>query len=232
MLEQAKQYEPSPEHEGIHTVFMKLKKKKIEEEERAARKTPSANNATANQTPANDTPHESERQEPSSARGKAPKRDKAKIRENEPVIPVAAAAIPAANLREPGDTPHHQGDHVPTGSAQDQSDQVPDERNHKRKKKAETNDFSNGEFRNDLFFSMERRWVPIKSSLPQTIEALRMKKQAGSRGKSAPPAIEELNSMCFCLKSVGRTRKPFVIDGKKSEKGADLIMLKYHLAER
>ncbi|KAL3688363.1 hypothetical protein R1sor_014672 [Riccia sorocarpa] len=133
----------------------------------------------------------------------------------EPVVPVVRAVADTAP----------QGDQHPDVSSEDHADHVPDERNPKRlKKKAATKDLSFGEFRNDLFFSMERKWVAIKSSLPETIEAIRLKKTTRTRGKSAA-AIEELNSICQRLKSLGRRSRPFMIEGKRSEKGADLIML-------
>ncbi|KAL3691296.1 hypothetical protein R1sor_004947 [Riccia sorocarpa] len=98
-------------------------------------------------------------------------------------------------------------------------------RNAKRlkKKPAEAKDFSNGEFRVDLQFEMEDKWVAVKSNLIDIIHALKSKKQ-GSRSKVHVPALEAITGMCKRLKLAGRKPRQFIVNGKKCEQGVDLIL--------
>ncbi|KAL3700364.1 hypothetical protein R1sor_018386 [Riccia sorocarpa] len=104
-------------------------------------------------------------------------------------------------------------------------EQTQETRNPKRlkKKPAEANDFSNGEYREDLQFMMEQKWVPIKSNLLDIILALRSKKQT-ARSRVPVAAIEAISGICKRLKLAGRRPRPFVVNGKKCEQGVDLIM--------
>ncbi|KAL3700040.1 hypothetical protein R1sor_018062 [Riccia sorocarpa] len=94
----------------------------------------------------------------------------------------------------------------------------------KKKKKVDVQDLPNGEFRTDLQFAMEGKWIAVKSDLLDVIMALRRKKQMG-RAKTRLPAIDELASICKRLKVAGRRPRPFVINGQRTEQGADLIMM-------
>ncbi|KAL3677525.1 hypothetical protein R1sor_027473 [Riccia sorocarpa] len=92
-----------------------------------------------------------------------------------------------------------------------------------KKKPAEAKDFSNGDFRVDLQFEMEDKWVAVKSNLIDIIQALKSKKQ-GSRSKVVVPALEAISGMCKRLKLAGRKPSQFIVSGKKSEQGVDLIL--------
>ncbi|KAL3683638.1 hypothetical protein R1sor_001660 [Riccia sorocarpa] len=112
-----------------------------------------------------------------------------------------------------------------TATAVETAEQAPENRTAKRikKKPAETKDFVNGEYRQDLQFAMDKKWVPVESSLGDVIHALRSKKQ-GAGSRAAVPGLETISLMCGRLRMVGRRPKPFMIKNAKSDQGADLIL--------
>ncbi|KAL3676856.1 hypothetical protein R1sor_026804 [Riccia sorocarpa] len=105
-----------------------------------------------------------------------------------------------------------------------EKEQTADKNAKRLRKRVETKDLSNEEFRQDLQFVMEDKWVAVKSDLMDVIHTLKKKKQSG-RVKTPVPAIDELAKMCRRLKVAGRRPRPFLINGQKTEQGADLIML-------
>ncbi|KAL3691550.1 hypothetical protein R1sor_005201 [Riccia sorocarpa] len=92
------------------------------------------------------------------------------------------------------------------------------------RKRTETKETSNGEFRQDLQFAMDDKWVAVYSNLMDVIQSLKKKKQAG-RQRTPIPAIDEVAKMCKRLKVAGRRPRPFIINGQKMDRGADLIMI-------
>ncbi|KAL3693092.1 hypothetical protein R1sor_006743 [Riccia sorocarpa] len=202
-LAQAKEFEPRADQ--VVTTFTKLKRKKddqmpktptIEVDEEAK---DGGNFGGADSTP---TAPKSNRR---------PRKKKAEI----------APEVPAHNpSREPVEAVEAAVED--TGTA---AETAPEIRTAKRikKKSAETKDFVNGEYRQDLQFAMERKWVPVEASLGNVFHALRSKKQ-GAGSRAAVPALEAISSMCARLRAVGRRPKPFMIKNSKSDQGADLIM--------
>ncbi|KAL3679618.1 hypothetical protein R1sor_022574 [Riccia sorocarpa] len=75
-------------------------------------------------------------------------------------------------------------------------------RNQKRlkKKPAESKDFANGEFREDLQFEMEDKWVAVRANLLEVIVSLKSKKQGG-RTRVIVPALEAISGICKRLES-------------------------------
>ncbi|KAL3701005.1 hypothetical protein R1sor_019027 [Riccia sorocarpa] len=209
-LAQAKEFEPRADQ--VVTTFTKLKRKKDDQ----TPKTPTievveeakdgGNSGRADSTPA--APKSNRR----------PRKKKAEIApevpaQNPSTEPVEAVEAVEAAVKDTGT------------AAETALEQAPEIRTAKRikKKSAETKDFVNGEYRQDLQFAMEQKWVPVEASLGDVIHALRSKKQ-GAGSRAAVPALEALSSMCARLRAVGRRPKPFMIKNSKSDQGADLIM--------
>ncbi|KAL3675109.1 hypothetical protein R1sor_025057 [Riccia sorocarpa] len=214
-VEQAKKFEPKVDQ--VLQVFTKLKRKKIVEEKTPPKSSP----AEPSKEITEEQPEPSSGAAPMSNRKGGKK--KMPIKPDEPAVTVAVAAgIPEA-------VPTGVPEALPTADvivdACEEVDQTQGDRQTKRlKKKTESKDFSNGEFRADLQFQMERKWVAVRSSLLEIIAALKQKRQ---QGRSTVPiaAMDEIANICARLRTAGRRVKPFSILGRRIDQGADLIML-------
>ncbi|KAL3675044.1 hypothetical protein R1sor_024992 [Riccia sorocarpa] len=221
-VQQAKIFEPKVD--AVLSVFAKLKRKKTVEE--SPIKTPAKSPDQSKETTAAETDPSSAPLARSARKTERKKKatDQQPEQQPEPTVTVAIpAGIPAG---EPvsGSAGEDGGTEEAADIGTEQVDQTQDVRESKRKKKAEVKDFSNGEFRADLQFTMEKKWVPMQTSLLEVISALKQKRQQG-RGRFPIPAIEELAGICRRLKTAGRRTPPFFINGQKTDQGADLIMI-------
>ncbi|KAL3702250.1 hypothetical protein R1sor_020272 [Riccia sorocarpa] len=208
-LQQAISLEPRADQ--VITTFMKLKRKKEE-------LTPKTPTAEATPDAVDDAPTE--------GRGKstpAYKKSNKKVKNKKPDVeePEPPTEIPTKTTG----TKSTGAVDVEVIESAAPPEQTQETRNPKRlkKKPAEANDFSNGEYREDLQFCMEQKWVPIKSNLLDIILALKSKKQT-ARSRMQVPAIEAISGICKRLRLAGRRPRPFVVNGKKCEQGVDLIM--------
>ncbi|KAL3683224.1 hypothetical protein R1sor_001246 [Riccia sorocarpa] len=225
-LEQAKIFEPQVNQ--VIQVFSKLKRKKVQPED----KTP----PTATPEPTKDVPDDQTEQTTGAPRSnrKSQKRQKiekaagnvaeeaAQISKPDLTVTVAVpTAIPAVQNPTPATADPVQ---VKDDTSEEQIESQ-DNRNSKRlKKKIEAKDLANGEFRLDLQFNMDSKWVAVKASLITVINGLKQKRQLG-RSRTSIPVIDEVAGMCVRLKNVGRRKQQFVVNGARMEQGADLIIL-------
>ncbi|KAL3684971.1 hypothetical protein R1sor_002993 [Riccia sorocarpa] len=239
-IDQAKKFEPKVEQ--VLQVFTKLKRKKTAVEN----KTPAKSTAEPSKETSEEPPEQSSGAAPKSGR----KPGKKKTLPVEATVPpvtanlqTAIANLPTATTNPPPVEATVLNDEpsitvaVPSGvpavvfttAAADLGTEEVDETQVKRqakrlKKKTETKDFSNGELRPDLQFQMEKKWVAVTSNLLAVISALKQKRQQG-RVKDQILAIEEIAKICGRLRTAGRRVKPFSISEKKTDQGADLIMI-------
>ncbi|KAL3696454.1 hypothetical protein R1sor_010530 [Riccia sorocarpa] len=214
-LEQAKALEPRADQ--VVTSFTKLKRKK----EEATPKTPTPEKIPEQvEEPATEGLAES---------SPAPKKNTRKSKKNKDVDDVPSKENPTSTTGAV-DVEVLDATADPTASQAEpkrttQAEQTQETRNPKRLKKklVEAKDFSNGEFRIDLQFTMEDKWVAVKSSLHNIILALKSKKQ-GAWSRGTVPALEAVTGICKRLKEAGRRPRKFLINKKKVEQGVDLIL--------
>ncbi|KAL3701630.1 hypothetical protein R1sor_019652 [Riccia sorocarpa] len=209
-LEQAKALEPRADQ--VVTTFTKLKRKEeeltpktsiVEIQPEQAEEIPPTTDGLTDSTPAprrstrkprkkkdeDDEPSTEQRQEPSTTATTGPVEVEVEVEVND--VPVVQP---------------------------DQPEPTQEIRNPKRlkKKPAESKDFANGEFREDLQFEMEDKWVVVRANLLEVIVSLKSKKQGG-RTRVTVPALEAISGICKRLKLAGRRPRPFTVNKKKSE---------------